>query len=71
MCSAKTDLRLKACCFASIVLHMYCYYKFSRALPHGAVGLSAVFDCGIPDQTHLHFYQSENMAFHEIWLIAP
>ena len=28
----------KAGCFASIVLQMYCYYKCSVALPHGAVG---------------------------------
>ena len=26
------------------------------ALPHGAVGWSAVCDCGIPDHTHLLFY---------------
>ena len=33
-------------CFASNVLHVYCYYKCSVALPHGAVGWSAVCDCG-------------------------
>ena len=37
----------KAGRFAIIVLHMYCYYKCSVALPHGAVGWSAVCDCGI------------------------
>ena len=37
----------KAGCFAIIVLQMYCYYKCSVALPHGAVGWSAVCDCGI------------------------
>ena len=26
---------------------MYCYYKCSVALPHGAVSWSAVCDCGI------------------------
>ena len=26
---------------------MYCYYKYSVALPRGAVCLSAVCDCGI------------------------
>ena len=26
---------------------MYCYYKCSMAFPHGAVGWSAVCDCGI------------------------
>ena len=38
----------KADCFAIIVLQMYCYYKYSVALPHGTVGWSAVCDCGIP-----------------------
>ena len=37
----------KTCCFAIIVLQMYCYYKCSTALPNGAVGWSAVCDCGI------------------------
>ena len=36
-----------AFCFAIIVLQMYCYYKCSVALPHGAVGWSAVYDCSI------------------------
>ena len=30
-----------------ISLQMYCYYKCSVALPHGAMGWSAVCDCGI------------------------
>ena len=30
----------KAGCFAIIVLQMYCDYKCSLALPHGAVGWS-------------------------------
>ena len=34
-------------CFAIIVLQMYCYYKCSVVLPHGAVGWPAVCDCGI------------------------
>ena len=38
----------KAGCFAIVVLQMNCYYKCSVALPHGAVGWSAVCDCGIP-----------------------
>ena len=37
----------EAGCFAFIVLQMYCYYKCSVALPHGAMGWSAVCDCGI------------------------
>ena len=28
-------------------IQMYCYYKCSVALPQGAVGWSAVCDCGI------------------------
>ena len=36
----------KAGCFVIIVLQMYCYYKCSVALPDGAAGWSAVFDCG-------------------------
>ena len=37
----------KAGCFAIIVLQIYCYYKFCVALSRGAVGWSALFDCGI------------------------
>ena len=37
----------KAGCFAIIVLQMYCYYKCSMALPHDAVGWSALLDRGI------------------------
>ena len=37
----------KAGCFAIIVLQMNFYYKCCVALPHGAVGWSAVCDCGI------------------------
>ena len=43
----------KAGCFAIIVLQMYCYYKYSVALPHGAmVGLQCVIVI-FPDHTHL------------------
>ena len=34
-------------CFAIIVLQMYCYYKCSVALPHGAVDWTALCGCGI------------------------
>ena len=38
----------KAGCFAIIIVpQIHCYYKCSVALPHGAVGWSAVCDCGI------------------------
>ena len=37
----------KAGCFTSIISQMYCYYKCSVALPHGAMGWSAVYDRGI------------------------
>ena len=36
----------RANCFAFINLHMSFYFKCSVALPHGAVGWSAVCDCG-------------------------
>ena len=39
--------RKKAGFFAITVLHVYCYYKCSVALPHGAVGWSAVYVYGI------------------------
>ena len=49
----------KAGCFDCNVLRMYCYCKSSVTLPHGAVGWSAVCDCGISssscDHTHLLF----------------
>ena len=32
----------KAGCFGIIVLQMYCYYKCSVALPHGAMGWSGL-----------------------------
>ena len=37
----------KAGCFAIIVLQMYCYYQCYVALPHSAMGWSAVCDYGI------------------------
>ena len=37
----------RAGCFAILVLQMSCYCKCSVALPHSAVGWSAVCDCGI------------------------
>ena len=36
---------------------MYCYYKQSVALPHGAVGWSAVCDCGISWSYSLTFWK--------------
>ena len=41
------DEEVKAGCFAFIFLQMYCYFRCSVALPHGAVGRSAFCDCGI------------------------
>ena len=38
----------RAGCFAFIVLLVSCYCKCSVALSHGAMGWSAVCDCGIP-----------------------
>ena len=37
----------KADCFAIVVVQMYCYFKCSVALPHCAMGWSALCDCGI------------------------
>ena len=37
----------RAGCFAFIVLRMYFYCKCSVTLPHGAVGWSALCDCGV------------------------
>ena len=42
----------EAGCFAFIIVQMNCYYKCSVALPHGAVGWSAVFVIVVfPDHT--------------------
>ena len=41
------DEEERAGCFAFIVFWMSCYCKYPVALPHGAVGWSAVCDCGI------------------------
>ena len=40
-------------CF--IVLRMSWYCVCSVALPHGAVGLSTMCDCGVSNHTHLLF----------------
>ena len=42
-----SSIEEKAGCFAIIVLQTYCYCKCYVALPHVAVGWSAVCDCGI------------------------
>ena len=47
--------------FAFTFLQMYCYNKCSVALPHGALGWSAVCDCVFPDHTHLVF--DPNISF--------
>ena len=39
------DEEERAGCFAFIVFRMSCYCKCPVALPHGAVGWSAVCDC--------------------------
>ena len=41
------DEEKRAGCFAFIVFLMSYYCKCPEALPHGAVGWSAVRDCGI------------------------
>ena len=42
------DREARAGCFTFIVFYMSCYNTCSMALPHGAVGCFAVYDCGIP-----------------------
>ena len=37
----------KAACFVLIVFLMSCVFKFSAAIPYGALTWSAVCDCGI------------------------
>ena len=39
--------RERTCCFAFIVFWMSCYCKCPVALPLGAMGRSAVCECGI------------------------
>ena len=46
---------------------MYCNYKCSVALPHGAVGWSAVCDLVFPDHTHLLFKQFCSFFVAPIW----
>ena len=45
----------RAGCFAFVVIRMSCYCICSVVLPYGALGWSAVCDCGInfPDHTNL------------------
>ena len=47
LCRNHLEEEEKADCFAIIVLQMYCYHKCYVALPRGAMGWSAVCDCGI------------------------
>ena len=41
------DFEGRACCFTLIVFLLSYDFKCSVALSHGAVGWSAIFDCGI------------------------
>ena len=50
----------RAYCFAFIFLRMSRYCKCFVALPHGAVGWSAVCDLVFPGHTHLHFVHPPN-----------
>ena len=42
---------------------MYCYYKYSVALPHGAVGWSAVVIVVFSDHTHLLLFIALTKCF--------
>ena len=39
-----------------VALLVSCYSKSSAALPRGAMGWSALYDCGISDYTYFLFY---------------
>ena len=41
------DMEERACCLTLIVFLMSCVCQCYMTLPWGALGLSAVFDCGI------------------------
>ena len=49
-------------CFAFIVLGMSCYCKFFVALPHDAVGSSAVCDCSISRLNLLTFFTIKRLT---------
>ena len=61
VCSNVNHLEVeeKAGCFAFVFLQMYYYYKYSVALPRGAVGWSAVCDCAISWLYSLSFQQQK------------
>ena len=64
-CNRFEEEEKEAGCFAIIVLQMNCYCKCFVTLPHGAVGWSAVCDCGISrTNSHTCFYKFEPV--HEI-----
>ena len=46
-CCKHLEEEMRAGSFALTALRMSCYCKCSVALPHGAVGWSAVCECGI------------------------
>ena len=48
-------LKRKRKLVALLLLQMYCLYTYSVAFPHGAVGWSAVCDCGISCSYSLTF----------------
>ena len=59
---------LKAGYFVIIVLQMYCYYKSSVDLPHGAVGCLQYVIVVFPDHTHLLFDSSNELSA-DRWLL--
>ena len=58
----------EAGCFAFIFLQMYYYYKCSVALPHGAVGWSAVCNCGIILITLTYSFKGERVKYTMVFL---
>ena len=57
-----TDGEESAGCFALTVFLMSCDMQCSVALPHGAVGWSAVWGVVFPDHTHLLFCEITQLA---------
>ena len=72
------DGKERAGCFTLTVFLMYCDSQWSVALPHGAVGWSAVYDCRISWSYSLAFFYLDgdmhlevrwDLQFNSFWLV--
>ena len=52
----------RAVCFTFVVFRMSCHCNRSLTLPHGVIGWSIVYDCGISWPYSLTFYRIANLA---------